>query len=171
MVVVVFCWVPGHAAIRGNIKADAAAKAALDKYVTQMKLPYTDLKQGINVYIRRLWQIAWDLQIDNKLHSIRPRVGTNVLPCLSRREEVVLSRLRIGHTFLTHCFLLKSEPRPECVPCQCPLTVKHLLLECEDTALVRDRYFQANTLRELFDNESHGTVLDFLREVQLYDKM
>ena len=52
-----------------------------------------------------------------------------ILPCLTRRYEVVLIGLHISHTFLTHYFktILKSEPRPECVPCHCPLTVKHLL--------------------------------------------
>ena len=48
--------------------------------------------------------------------------------------------------------LLKSEPRPECVPCQCPLTVKHLLLECVDTALARDHFYKVTTLKEVFND-------------------
>ena len=39
-------------------------KAALDKDVTLIKLPYTYFKQGINLYIRKLWQLAWDVQVD-----------------------------------------------------------------------------------------------------------
>ena len=29
-------------------------------------------------------------------------------------------------------FFLKGEPPPECIPCNCPLTTKHLLTECAD---------------------------------------
>ena len=102
-IVLLLCLVtllPGHAGIRGNTRADAAAKAALDKDVTLTNLPYTNLKQGINLYVRKLRQFAWDVQVDNKLYSLRPRVGINILPCLTRRDEVVLTRLRIGHTFI-----------------------------------------------------------------------
>ena len=47
-----------------------------------------------------------------------------------RREEIVLCRLRLGHTRATHSFLLDHEPRPECAECDCYLTVRHLLIEC-----------------------------------------
>ena len=57
------------------------------------------------MYVRQLWKLAWDVQVDNRLYSLRPHVGTNILPCLTRRDEVVLTRLCVGHTFLTHCFL------------------------------------------------------------------
>ena len=96
---------PGHASIRGNTKADAAAQAALNKDVTLMNLPYTDFKQGINLYVRELWHLTWDVQFDNQLYSLSPRVGTNILPRLTCRDEAVLTQqLRVGHTFLTHCF-------------------------------------------------------------------
>ena len=35
----------------------------------------------------------------------------------SRREQVVISHLRIGHTRLTHAFILKQEPQPQCLTC------------------------------------------------------
>ena len=46
---ILFRWVPGQASICGNTKADATAKAALDKDVALMNRPYTDFKQGINL--------------------------------------------------------------------------------------------------------------------------
>ena len=45
-----------------------------------------------------------------------------------RREESVLTRIRIGHTHLTHCFLLRGEDPPQCIACDCHLTVKHIYL-------------------------------------------
>ena len=46
--------------------------------------------------------------------------------CLSCRDTVLLNRLRIGHTRLTHSFLLSGDDLPECGTCQCPLTVKDI---------------------------------------------
>ena len=45
---------------------------------------------------------------------------------------VLLNRLRIGHTRLTHSFLLSGDDLHECGTYQCPLTVKHILVECVD---------------------------------------
>ena len=56
---------------------------------------------------------------------------------LNRKEEVVLTRLHIGHTKLTHSYLLQGEEQPECIPCQTPLTVKHILTECIDYSPIR----------------------------------
>ena len=59
---------------------------------------------------------------------------------LSRRDSVLLNRLRIGHTRLTHSFLLTGDDLPECGTCQCPLTVKHILVECVDLKDVRNKH-------------------------------
>ena len=49
-----------------------------------------------------------------------------------RREEIVLARAHIGHSYMTHSYLLKGDPMPECIPGYCALTVKHILIECVD---------------------------------------
>lgn len=43
-----------------------------------------------------------------------------------RREEVTLSRLRIGHTSLTYGHLMTSEPPPTCQTYSVTLTIKHI---------------------------------------------
>ena len=58
--------------------------------------------------------------------SVRPWKYT----ALPRKEEVILARLRIGHTRLTHSFLMEKGPQPYCEDCLVPLTVRHLLVEC-----------------------------------------
>jgi len=57
--------------------------------------------------------------------------------CLSRRDSVLLNRLCIGHARLTHSFLLPGGDLAECGTCQCPLIVKHVLVECVDLKDVR----------------------------------
>ena len=91
--------------------------------------------------------------------------------CLSlstRRDQSVFNRCRIGHSRLTHEFLLKGEPPPECIPCNCPLTIKHLLIECVDFNDVRQRFYQAPSLQDLFKTVKPEVILEFLKAAALY---
>ncbi len=60
----------------------------------------------------------------------------------TRLEEVVLARIRLGHTYLTHSYLLKQEDQPECVGCACPLTDQHIMIDCVEFAYIRNRFFR-----------------------------
>jgi len=54
------------------------------------------------------WQEVWNCCAENKLHANRPTVGDyKQKTCLSRHDSVLLNRLRIGHTRLTHFFTLR----------------------------------------------------------------
>ena len=56
------------------------------------------------------WQEIWDCCADNKLRSIKPTVGgyKRKTASLSRHDCVLINRLRIGHTRLTHSLILIS---------------------------------------------------------------
>ena len=61
------------------------------------------------------WQEIWDCCADNKLHAIKPTVGGyKRKTSLSRHDCVLINRLRIGHTCLTHSYLLLGDDQPEC---------------------------------------------------------
>ena len=171
--VVVFCWIPSHIGIKGNEKADKAAKEALNINVcTSDRMHYSDLKPSIDQHIRDTWQLQWDQQVYNKLHGIQPTLGRWAHGYrLTKKEEVVLARLRIGHTYLTHVYLLKGEDQPECVGCQHPLTVKHILLDCIDFSHIRMKYYNVSSMSELFDKIHPTLILNFLREAGLFDKL
>ena len=108
---IVFCWIPSHVGIPGNEKADQAAKDVLTEVdFRKVPVPCTDIKQYINKHVFSLWQSSWDLAIHNKLHSLKPALGEwEPSYRRTRKDEVVLARCRIGHTYLTHAFLLKGE--------------------------------------------------------------
>ncbi len=143
---VIFCWIPSHVGIDGNERVDAAAKAALAKEITYMKLPYTDVRQYIGKYVMGLWQLDWDQEVNNKLHFIKPNIGDWSSAYRSvRRDEVLLCRLRVGHTRLTHAYLFEKEDPPECDTCHCIVTVQHILLHCTKYTVFRNELFNGYT--------------------------
>ena len=128
MKTIVFCWIPSHVGIQGNEKADMAAKESLCKDIHDMKIPFTDFKHVINKYIWNKWQERWDsFHQSNKLYIIKPTLGV-WRPGFrqNRKEEVVLSRIRIGHAYFSHSFLLRGEDEPECVGCQALPTLRDM---------------------------------------------
>ena len=89
-------------------------------------------------YILKRWQGSWDQQIYNKLHEIHSLVGKT--PCSygqNWKEQVVLTRCRIGHSRRTHSYLLNNEERPKGIPCNSNYSLKHALLDCVDVSDVR----------------------------------
>ena len=163
---------PSHMGISGNEKADAAAKAALEKEISECLLPYSDSRQYIGQYVRHLWQREWDLAVHNKLHAIKPTIGGQSITYRSRKEQVILDRLRIGHTRLTHSFLLKGEPPPECTTCECQLTIQHILVDCIEYDFIRPELFDVNTtLKDIFDNVSSDDIITFIKRAHLFNKL
>ena len=131
-----FCWIPSHIGIRGNEAADVAAKESLDFNIIASQVPYTDLKPHINSFIAKKWQERWSSCPDNKLFKIKPTLG--VWPSgfrNSHKEEVVLSRLRIGHTYFTHSYILRQEDPPECRACQ-EIYSDRIFILCEGSELI-----------------------------------
>ena len=166
------CWIPSHIGIRGNEAADMAAKESLNQGITASQVPYTDLKCQINHFILHKWQERWSSCPDNKLFKIKPTLG--VWPSgfrNSRKEEVVLSRLRIGHTYFTHSYILRQEDPPECTACQEIYSVRHVLIDCIDLGLIRPRFYTVPDMKTLFDTISVDRILSFVKEVNLFDKI
>ena len=63
---------------------------------------------------------------------------------------------------------MNGEDVPKCVACGCNLTVKHILIECGDFTEVRQRYYNAESLQQLFQETSVTYVFDFLCEIGLF---
>ena len=169
---IIFCWIPSHIGIHGNEAADVAAKESLDFNIIASQVPYTDLKPHINSFIANKWQERWSSCPDNKLFKIKPTLG--VWPSgfrNSRKEEVVLSRLRIGHTYFTHSYILRQEDPPECTACQEIYSVRHVLIDCIDLGLIRPRFYTVPDMKTLFDTISVDRILSFVKEVNLFDKI
>ena len=179
---VVFCWVPGHVGIRGNELADQAAKRALNRRVSPaFRLPYQDLFPVVRAFVKQRWQNRWDSAHATKpikLHAIQPIISPFHLTGLTRKEETVIHRLRIGHTRLTHAYLFEQRGpikyAPLCHFCEDPfenLTVEHILIDCHELRHVRRRYYLSPNLQFLFENIPVRNILDFLKEIHVFREL
>ena len=52
--------------------------------------------------------------------------------------------------------------------CNCPLTIKHFLIECVDFNDVQQRFCQVPSLQDLFKTVKPEVILDFLQGAALY---
>ena len=75
---------------------------------------------------------------------------TNCYHSVRQGKKTVLNRQHIGHSYLTHSFLLKKEEPPICVACNAVITVKHILIECANLVKVRKKYSEERSLYSLF---------------------
>lgn len=139
-----FCWVPGHVNVSGNERADKAAKSASTSEALPLydTIPARDYYPYIKKAIKHSWQQLWDEILGNKLKQIKPSINEwNYEVCPNRHSELVLCRLRIGHTRLTHGHLMERGPPPYCGRCFEPLTIVHVLVECPRYSHIRRRLF------------------------------
>ena len=139
--IVHFCWVPAHVGVEGNERADQLAKAAVTRSISNTPIPFRDFYPSIRSGLRKSWQEKWDAIGPNKMREIT----NSTQPCWSytgmpRKWETVLCRLRIGHTRLTHGFLMSGSNQPYCDDCLVPLTVKHVVTECPNFLHLRNRF-------------------------------
>lgn len=152
---VVFCWVPSHVGIKGNDDADTAAKIASTE--TGPPLPFilkNDIANSVKNLVHNMWQASWDNEVGNKLKTIKPQIQFwESSERENRREEVLLARLRIGHTHYTHGFLMAHDEPPLCPHCQAHVTVAHVLIDCPAYATGR-AHFHFLTLDALLQNNA-----------------
>ena len=87
------------------------------------------------------------------------------------RKEVIISRIHIGHTHITHSHLLKEGDSPVCSTCKVPLTVKHILINSDSFSQIRPKHYQTNNLKNLFKNSIPEEILSFLKEINLFIKI
>ena len=104
---------PSHIWVRGNERADSTGKSALDLTPDNFRILFADLKPQINKLLHTKWQQHWNNNLHHKFFQIQPTLG-EWRPAFkkSRREQVIISRLHIGHTRLTRFFILKQDQQP-----------------------------------------------------------
>ena len=94
---------------------------------------------------------------------------------------MILARLRLGHTRLTHGYLMENGRPPTCSVCNTTVTVEHILLSCtkyktKREVVFKDHYTNGSepTMKSILQESnifSVNAIMRFLTEVDLLDKI
>ena len=178
-----FIWIPGHRGIYGNIQADKYAKEALTlDSITDIATEYTSIKASVRQATNQKWQRNWtDVTTATQLRRIKPKIQVWTSANRSnRREEKVLTRLRLGHTLYTHGHIYTKNNPPTCTRCHTPLTIQHIIIYCPNHRRQRKKMIEyCNKENMTFSlptvlgdtTKLHDLLFSFLRETQIIDKL
>ena len=166
-----FSWVPSHCGIARNERVDQLAKETLDQDIDPLaSVHYTDMKPLVNSYIQKLVQTKWDAAVHGRdLYLVKPPLGQpKKFQRLTRAEEVVITRLPIGHTKATKSHILSRGPPTGCHHCGQTLTIDHMLLECALLEECCDEHYTVDSLNALFETIPETCIVEFLREAGFF---
>jgi ribonuclease HI len=183
-----FLWVPAHVGVEGNEEVDQLAKRSLKRNVIDINvsLSKTEVKAIIKSALNKMWQQKWDKESKGRhLYNIQNKVGVERSKYGSRKEDAIISRLRIGHTCLNYSlFIIGKRVSENCDKCGLPETVEHVLIHCieynrERTNFIESlRYMGINTLsvNSIFQNAQKETrvysvLMRYLRETGLVNRI
>ena len=97
----------------------------------------------IRKHILKMWQNRWN-QSCEKFRMVKPWVN---IPGGKRKNEVKLTRLRIRHSRLTHDYYMSRGRPPECNHYRVPLTINHILIDCQATQFLITQLNLPNNLQ------------------------
>ena len=126
------------------------------------------------MYICTIWEETWNNKAINKLYETLPDLKESLsgtAGALCRKQESVMTRLRIGHTWITYNYLLKKEDQPVCHACDNPFTVKNILIECPDFTHIRNKFYTTTDVRTLFQEFSLSRIAEYLKELGIYSRI
>ena len=121
--------------------------------------PSSDAPPSFLNYVHTKWQATW--VPNSKLYKMSPKL--HHFPVLhqscSRKEQVILNRLLISHTHLTHSYLLNKEQSPNSDHCGAPLTVEHILTSCSQYKIIR--LYRHSQLSHILINISKQQIFNY----------
>ena len=136
-----FQWVPGHAGLPGNEKADLLAKTGASRPTDATPCPLPPVIAKVRYSQYRNWRRHIS---HSHLNFLVPEVSSEEL-LLSRSIRSELSRLRChGHSLLLSSYLhrISRKENSACSACGHPLQdLNHLLLDCPATEPLRKSIF------------------------------
>ena len=169
---IVFCWLPSRVSVRGGELADLEAESALSLVMAGFRIPHSNFGSGIRQCINSGCRSVWETRTQSGLNEVESDFGSKcTFSSLSRGEQAGITRCRLGRAGIAHSYILENEQAPFCVPCNELFAVKHFLVTCAEFDYIRTRCFSVKAIRELFNDVPSRKMLDFLKEIGLFNKI
>ena len=175
-----------HVGVRGNEKADKMAKESLLKGSIEMKVSISkaEVKSVIWERMNQRWQDRWDREEKGRhLYHIDKSVKTKRVRSGLRREDIIMTRLRIGHSGLNKTLkVIGKHEDGLCERCQVEESVQHVIMDCREYVRERERMrvrlrqlgMQEFTLRGILGTSKRAQIkvlLGFLRDTGVFDRI
>ena len=81
-----------------------------------------------------------------------------------------MTRLRIGHTRLTHSYYITRGRPPEC--CNTKLTIEHIFLKCKKYANLRRKHNLPKDMKTLLGpNSPKNEIILFLKDAKVLEEI
>jgi len=85
---------------------------------------------------------------------------------LPHRDEIIIHKLRIGHTYFIAWTLIRGETPPQCLACQ----VVYILLHCVSFTNAHVDFFCVTSKSELFLKVASRSIIDSIKELDFIVK-
>jgi len=163
----------------GNEEADSLAKASHKlSHITNIPQTSGQINRNIKNHYYEKWEKEW-ATTHSGITSFKTKLGSSSSPGVIRLQQVVVSRIHLGVTKISHGhYVTKTEPA-RCDHCDLRLTHQHLFIECPQYQHARRILISA--CNELGKQLSTATVMNssfpaeklisFLTQIEMTEKI
>lgn len=170
----------------GNETADRLAKEALKHQHIEVEVSFSSVEHRalIKKEINTQWQRMWDSERRGRHYfNIKKRVGNTSAWGNNRREQVIMTRLRLGHCGLASSLhVIGKHQNGLCENCKRKETVVHVLMECSKYTVQRrvlfsrilELGFKSVSIKKFlgpaeYQQEFYEALMDFIFDTGLFN--
>ena len=135
------------------------------------KLSVEDAKTILKNNVRKRWSEMWKNEPLKNLRKLKTNINKFVIPTNMKREDLCkITRLRLGHTKVTHQHLFQQQSHTLCDTCNQSLNVEHIIIYCTKYDQERRKH-NINNINILNETNKFKDIIQYLQETNLYNEL